>query len=50
MRIRMRRLIAGGGFALVTVAATILVARRLTNSSWPLDHAEPALVGAAGLA
>ncbi len=47
---RRGRLVAGGAFALVTVAASILVARRLTNASWPLDHAEPALVAAAGLA
>jgi hypothetical protein len=45
-----RRLIAGGVFALLTVAASILVARRLTHSSWPLDHAEPGLVAAAALA
>jgi uncharacterized membrane protein YbhN (UPF0104 family) len=35
---------------LLAVAASILVARRLTDSSWPLDHAEPALVAAAALA
>jgi uncharacterized membrane protein YbhN (UPF0104 family) len=35
---------------LLTVAASILVARRLTHSSWPLDHAEPALVAASALA
>jgi uncharacterized membrane protein YbhN (UPF0104 family) len=40
----------GAAFALLTVAASILVARRLTHSSWPLDHAEPALVAAAALA
>src|SRR4029077_6542976 len=34
---------------LLTVAAAILVARRLTHASWPLDHAEPALVTAAAL-
>jgi uncharacterized membrane protein YbhN (UPF0104 family) len=44
---RRRRLIIGGVFALLTVAASILVARRLTHSSWPLDHAEPLLVAAA---
>lgn len=46
---RRGRLIAGGAFALLTVGASILVARRLTHSSWPLEHAEPGLVAAAGL-
>ena len=45
-----RRLIIGVAFALVSVAASLLVARRLTNSSWPLDHAEPGLVAAAAAA
>jgi hypothetical protein len=45
-----RRLIVGIAFALVTVAASLLVARRLTGSSWPLDHAEPALVATAAVA
>jgi uncharacterized membrane protein YbhN (UPF0104 family) len=49
-RHRRRRLVGGGAFAVLTVAASILVARRLTHSSWPLDHAEPALVAAAALA
>jgi hypothetical protein len=43
-------LIVGIAFALVTVVASLLVARKLTDSSWPLDHAEPALVAAAALA
>ena len=47
---RRRRLIAGGAFALLTIGASVLVARRLTHSSWPLDHAEPLLVAAAALA
>jgi len=47
---RRRRLAVGGAFALLTVAASVLVARRLTHSSWPLDHAEPALVAAAAAA
>ncbi len=47
---RYRRLVASSAFALLTAAGSILVARRLTNSSWPLDHAEPALVAAAALA
>jgi hypothetical protein len=42
--------IAGGAFAVLSIAASVLVARRLTHSSWPLDHAEPPLVVAAALA
>jgi len=38
---RRRRVIAGGAFAVLSIAASVLVARRLTHSSWPLDHAEP---------
>ena len=45
-----RRLIAGALFAVLTIAASILVARRLTTSSWPLDHVEPLLAAAAALA
>jgi uncharacterized membrane protein YbhN (UPF0104 family) len=47
---RRRRLIVGIAFALVTVVASVLVARRLTDSSWPLDHAQPALGAAAAAA
>src|SRR6478735_5612285 len=43
------RVVAGAAFAMVTVAAAILVGRRLTHASWPLDHAQPALVAAAAL-
>jgi hypothetical protein len=43
------RVVAGAAFAVVTVAAAILVGRRLTHASWPLDHAQPALVAAAAL-
>ena len=43
------RLVAGAAFAVVTVGAAILVGRRLTQASWPLDHAQPALVVAAAL-
>ena len=43
------RVLAGAAFVLLTAAAAILVARRLTQASWPLDHAEPALVAAAAL-
>jgi hypothetical protein len=47
---RRLRLLAAAAFALLTVGASFLVARRLTHSSWPLDHAEPLLVSAAALA
>jgi lysylphosphatidylglycerol synthase-like protein len=47
---RRRRLVVAATFALLALGASILVARRLTDSSWPLDHAEPALVAAAALA
>jgi hypothetical protein len=43
------RLVAGLAFALVTVAAAIVVGRRLTHASWPLEDAQPALVAAAAL-
>jgi uncharacterized membrane protein YbhN (UPF0104 family) len=44
------RLVAGLAFVLLSIAAAILVGRRLTQASWPLDHAEPALAAAAALA
>jgi Lysylphosphatidylglycerol synthase TM region len=44
-----RRLVAGVAFGLVTVTACILVGRRLTDSSWPLAHAEAMLVGLASV-
>jgi hypothetical protein len=44
-----RRLVAGVAFALVTVAACLLVGRRLTDSSWPLAHARVVLVAVAAL-
>jgi hypothetical protein len=44
---RRGRFVAGLAFVLLTVAAAILVGRRLTHASWPLDHAEPALAAAA---
>jgi hypothetical protein len=47
---RRRRQVAGLVFAVLSVAASLLVARRLTHSSWPLDHAEPALAAAAAVA
>ncbi len=46
---RHRRFAGGAVFTVVTVAASILVGRRLTHSSWPLDHAQPLLVAAAAL-
>jgi hypothetical protein len=49
-RVSRRRLIVSVGFAALTVVASILVGRRLTNSSWPLDHVEPWLAAAAALA
>jgi hypothetical protein len=46
---RRRRLAAGVGFALVTTTATVLLARRLTHSSWPLAHAQALLVADAAV-
>jgi hypothetical protein len=45
-----RRLVATAVFAPLTVAAMILVGRRLTHSAWPLEHVEPWLAVAAALA
>ena len=45
-----RRLIAGALFAVLTIAASILLARKLTSSSWPLSGVEPLLAAAAALA
>jgi hypothetical protein len=45
-----RRLVGGAVFAGLTVAASVFLARKLTNASWPLDHAHPPLVVAAALA
>jgi hypothetical protein len=44
-----RRVVAGVGFAVVTVAACLLVGEHLTNSSWPLAHARMLLVVFAAL-
>jgi uncharacterized membrane protein YbhN (UPF0104 family) len=44
------RFAASGLFVILTVGASVLVARRLTQSSWPLDHVEPWLTAAAALA
>jgi hypothetical protein len=48
MRMR-RRLVAGVGFAAVTVSACLLVGERLTHSSWPLAHARVLFVALAGV-
>jgi hypothetical protein len=45
-----RRFVASAAFAVLTVAASILLARRLTHSTWPLQHVEPWLAAAAALA
>jgi hypothetical protein len=39
-----------GAFAVLTIAASVLLARRLTHASWPLDGVEPFLAAAAALA
>lgn len=45
-----RRLVTGVAFALLAIAASVLVARRLTDSSWPLANVRPLLAAAAGFA
>jgi uncharacterized membrane protein YbhN (UPF0104 family) len=47
---RRRRFAIGVLFALLTVAAGVLLGRRLTNSSWPLEHVRPLLAAAAAFA
>ena len=47
---RPRRFVAGVAFALLTVAASVLLGRRLTHSSWPLEDVRPLLAAAAGFA
>ena len=42
-----RRLIAGVAFASCTLGVSFLLARRLTNTSWPLERAHMGLVAAA---
>lgn len=44
---RWRKLAGGVVFCLLALVACVLVARRLTSSSWPLEHAELSLVVAA---
>jgi hypothetical protein len=41
--------VTGAVFALLTAGASVLLARRLTGSSWPLAHVQPALTAAAAL-
>jgi len=43
------RFVAGAAFAAVTLLACVLLARRLTGSSWPLAHARMLFVVAAAL-
>ena len=45
-----RRFIVGALFAVLTIAASILLARKLTTSSWPLAGVDPLLAAAAALA
>ena len=42
-------MVAGVVFAVITVAASVLVGDRLTHSSWPLAHARTLLVAIAGV-
>jgi hypothetical protein len=43
-----RRLLAAVAFAAFTLGATVLLARRLTHTSWPLERAHLGLVAGAG--
>ena len=45
-----RRLIVGALFAVLTISASILLARKLTTSSWPLAGVDPLLAAAAAVA
>ena len=45
-----RRLVTGVAFAVLAIAASVLVARRLTDSSWPLANVQPLFAAAAGFA
>jgi uncharacterized membrane protein YbhN (UPF0104 family) len=44
------RVVAGIAFCVLLFASCVLVARRLTGTSWPLEQAELGLTAAAGLA
>jgi Lysylphosphatidylglycerol synthase TM region len=46
---RRGRYVAGAFFAVVTIAACVLVSQRLTHSSWPLAHARTLLVASAAV-
>jgi Lysylphosphatidylglycerol synthase TM region len=50
LRSRRARVAASLAFTVLMVAAAVLVARRLTHASWPLDRAQPALAAAAAVA
>src|SRR6476646_10050234 len=41
------RLVGSFAFALVTIGATVLLGRRFTHTSWPLQHAHLGLVACA---
>jgi hypothetical protein len=43
------RLVASLAFVLLSLAAAILLGRRLTHASWPLEDAQPTLAAAAAL-
>ncbi len=47
--VRYRRLVTGAGFAAITITACVLVAQRLTHTSWPLAHARMLFVVAAAI-
>ena len=47
---RPRRLVTGVAFAVLAIAASVLLARRLTDSSWPLANVQPLFAAAAGFA
>ena len=44
------KLVGGIAFCSVSIVACVLLARRLTSTSWPLQHAEMTLVVVAGVA
>jgi len=47
-RFHRARVLGGIGFSMLTLAACFLVARRLTNASWPLEGSSIPLAAAAG--
>src|SRR5205823_9446173 len=44
-----RRVLAGVAFAVITIAAAVLLGKHLTKTSWPLQRAHMGLVAAAGI-